>query len=69
MASPHIAGLAAYLLGLGGDAPTEPKELCSYIAETGLEGVISDVPDDTINSLANNGAGGGNSTALFTRRF
>ncbi len=56
MASPHIAGLGAYLLGLGGDVPTEPKELCSYIAETALTGVISGVPRDTINALANNGA-------------
>ena len=68
MASPHIAGLAAYLLGQG-NAPTEPKELCAYIAETGLQGVISGVPDDTANTLANNGASGGNSTALFTKRF
>lgn len=69
MASPHIAGLAAYLLGLGGEAPTDPKELCAYIAETGLQGVISGVPDDTANVLANNGASGGNSTVLFTKRF
>ncbi|RYP62611.1 hypothetical protein DL771_009654 [Monosporascus sp. 5C6A] len=55
MASPHIAGLAAYLLGLGG-VPTEPTELCAYIAESALTDVISGVPRDTVNALANNGA-------------
>ncbi|RYP70853.1 hypothetical protein DL769_004828 [Monosporascus sp. CRB-8-3] len=55
MASPHIAGLAAYLLGLGG-VPTEPTQLCAYIAESALTDVISGVPRDTVNALANNGA-------------
>lgn len=57
MASPHIAGLAAYLLGVG-SAPTEPVQLCSYIAETALSGVISNVPSGTSNKLANNGVSG-----------
>ncbi|RYP33240.1 hypothetical protein DL767_004852 [Monosporascus sp. MG133] len=55
MASPHIAGLAAYLLGLGG-VPTEPTQLCAYIAQSALTDVISGVPRDTVNALANNGA-------------
>ncbi|KAK2752711.1 serine protease precursor [Colletotrichum kahawae] len=54
MASPHIAGLAAYFLGLG-SAPTSPVELCSYIAETALDGAIGQVPRTTVNKLANNG--------------
>ncbi|RYO81778.1 hypothetical protein DL766_004639 [Monosporascus sp. MC13-8B] len=54
MASPHIAGLAAYLLGLGG-VPTEPTQLCAYIAESALTDVISGVPRGTVNALANNG--------------
>lgn len=41
MASPHIAGLAAYFLGLGGAAPTEPKALCSYIGEVSTKGALS----------------------------
>jgi subtilisin family serine protease len=69
MASPHIAGLAAYLLGLG-TAPTNPVELCAYMGKTALNGVISQVPKSTANLLANNGADGGNGTsrAPFGRR-
>ncbi|KAK7946143.1 peptidase S8/S53 domain-containing protein [Apiospora aurea] len=70
MASPHIAGLAAYLLGLG-SAPTDPVELCAYMGKTALSGVVSQVPRSTVNLLANNGADGGNGTSRspFTRRF
>lgn len=53
MASPHIAGLAAYLLTLGG-APSDPVELCSHIADTAIQGAISSVPSSTVNLLANN---------------
>ncbi|KAK8877080.1 Cuticle-degrading protease [Apiospora arundinis] len=62
MASPHIAGLAAYLLGLG-TAPTNPVELCAYIGKTALSGVVSQVPESTVNLLANNGAEDGNGTS------
>ncbi|KAH7313748.1 cephalosporin C acetylhydrolase [Stachybotrys elegans] len=51
MASPHVAGLAAYLLGTGQSA----SGLCDYIASTALEGLISDVPGSTPNLLINNG--------------
>ncbi|TQN65322.1 Cuticle-degrading protease [Colletotrichum shisoi] len=64
MASPHVAGLAAYLLGLG-SAPSDPVELCSYIAETALDGVVGQVPRRTVNKLANNGFAG-NGTAKPT---
>lgn len=52
MASPHVAGLAAYLLGNGASV----QGLCEEIASSGLEGVISGVPSDTANVLINNGA-------------
>ncbi|KAI1763090.1 peptidase S8/S53 domain-containing protein [Hypoxylon sp. FL1150] len=52
MASPHIAGLGAYYLGL---AASPVASLCEYIAQTALSGVISDVPSGTANLLANNG--------------
>ncbi|KAK1999100.1 subtilase [Colletotrichum falcatum] len=61
MASPHVAGLAAYLLGMG-SAPSDPVELCGYIASTALDGVVGQVPRSTVNKLANNGFGG-NGTA------
>ena len=51
MASPHVAGLAAYLLALGQSA----EGLCEQIASTALDGVISRVPTDTVNLLINNG--------------
>ncbi|KAI1204155.1 peptidase S8/S53 domain-containing protein [Annulohypoxylon truncatum] len=52
MASPHIAGLGAYYLGL--DA-SPVADLCDYIAKAALSGAISGVPSGTANSLANNG--------------
>lgn len=63
MATPHIAGLAAYLLGLG-SAPNDPQELCSYIGKTALSDLISGVPSSTVNLLANNGGIASNSTAV-----
>ncbi|KAK2612547.1 hypothetical protein QQS21_001485 [Conoideocrella luteorostrata] len=54
MAAPHVAGLAAYLMGKGHKA----DGLCRYIASTALEGVIHGVPNGTVNLLANNGHNG-----------
>ncbi|KAF4977321.1 hypothetical protein FZEAL_6144 [Fusarium zealandicum] len=51
MASPHVAGLGAYLLGLGQSA----EGLCDYIVSTGLKGVISGASSGTPNVLINNG--------------
>jgi hypothetical protein len=67
MATPHIAGLAAYLLGLG-SAPKEPVQLCSYIAEKALSGVITQVPRGTDNKLANNGFAGNSTQATAVKR-
>lgn len=55
MASPHVAGLAAYLLGLG-DAPSDPQELCSYIGELSTKGALSGAILSK-NQLAYNGNG------------
>jgi hypothetical protein len=54
MATPHIAGLGAYLLALLG--PKTPVELCQYIQDTATLGTITDIPDDTINAIAFNGS-------------
>ncbi|KFA71601.1 hypothetical protein S40288_03662 [Stachybotrys chartarum IBT 40288] len=51
MASPHVAGLAAYLLSIGESA----EGLCDFIAQSSLRGVISGVPNGTVNALINNG--------------
>jgi len=53
MASPHIAGLAAYLLALEGSK--SPSALCSYIKQTANSGAISGVPSGTTSALAFNG--------------
>jgi len=54
MASPHITGLGAYLLGLLG--PKTPAALCEYIKETATKSALTDIPNDTVNALAFNGA-------------
>ncbi|KAL7628531.1 Cuticle-degrading protease [Parahypoxylon ruwenzoriense] len=53
MATPHIAGLAAYLLALEGQRA--PQTLCSYIASTANTGILSGIPSGTANRLAFNG--------------
>lgn len=52
MASPHIAGLAAYLLSLEGQR--SPAELKARIQGLGRNGVIRGVPGNTKNDLAAN---------------
>ncbi|KAK4497133.1 hypothetical protein PRZ48_011583 [Zasmidium cellare] len=53
MACPHVAGLAAYLIGLEG--PREPESLCGRIQELALKGVLEGVGRGTVNALAQNG--------------
>ncbi|KAF2166186.1 hypothetical protein M409DRAFT_23375 [Zasmidium cellare ATCC 36951] len=53
MACPHVAGLAAYLIGLEG--PREPESLCERIRELALEGVVEGVGSGTENLLVQNG--------------
>jgi cerevisin len=52
MASPHIAGLAAYLLALEGQR--SPADLKARIQGLGQNGVIRGVPGNTRNELAAN---------------
>jgi cerevisin len=54
MASPHVVGLAAYMLGLG--APV--SGLCDVLASAANKGVIdpTTLPDNTVNLLAYNHA-------------
>jgi hypothetical protein len=53
MASPHIAGLAAYLLTLEG--AKSPSALCTYIKNSAISGAITGLPSGTTNKLAFNG--------------
>ncbi|KAI0433956.1 subtilisin-like protease PR1K [Xylaria sp. FL1042] len=52
MASPHVAGIGAYFLGLGASSVAD---LCQYIASQAQSGAISNVPNDTINAIIQNG--------------
>jgi subtilisin family serine protease len=51
MASPHVAGLAAYFMSLGQKA----DGLCEFLAQNGLQGAISGAPNGTTTVLINNG--------------
>ncbi|KAI0166589.1 subtilisin-like protease PR1K [Xylariaceae sp. FL1272] len=53
-ASPHVAGLAAYFLGLE-HPPAKPSDMCDYLKSIALKNVIHDVPVNTPNLFANNG--------------
>jgi hypothetical protein len=55
MATPHIAGLAAYLSALNG--PRTPAALCKLIQDTATKNVITGIPAGTVNYLAYNGNG------------
>lgn len=67
MASPHIAGLLAYLLSLQpakdsayAVADVTPKDLKKTLIAIGTKGALSDIPSGTPNILAWNGGGSGN---------
>jgi subtilisin family serine protease len=54
MASPHIAGLAAYLMGK--DGKMAPDALCQKIQALSTKDVVTSIPGkDTVNYLAFNG--------------
>lgn len=54
MATPHIAGLAAYIASR--DNVVAGPALCDYIVQTATQDVITDNRADTVNKLAFNGA-------------
>jgi cerevisin len=67
MASPHIAGLLAYLLSLQpakdsayAVADITPKKLKANLISIATEGALTDVPSNTKNILAWNGGGASN---------
>ncbi|KAI9271360.1 peptidase S8/S53 domain-containing protein [Sporodiniella umbellata] len=53
MASPHVAGLAAYLLGLA-EPGTTPKQIKQKILEASTPNVLTKIPKDTPNLLIYN---------------
>jgi hypothetical protein len=56
MASPHLAGLGAYLMGMNG--PTKPQDLCDKIKSMSTKNAVSGITSlkGTNNYLAFNGA-------------
>lgn len=71
MASPHIAGLLAYLLSLqpakdSGYAveALPPAKLKSHLVSIATKGALSDVPSNTKNIVAWNGGGSSNLTDI-----
>lgn len=73
MASPHIAGLLAYLLSLQpakdsayAVAEITPKQLKASLISIATEGALTDVPSDTVNILAWNGGGSSNYTDIVS---
>ncbi|KFY93052.1 hypothetical protein V498_04585 [Pseudogymnoascus sp. VKM F-4517 (FW-2822)] len=54
MATPHVAGLAAYFIGLGG--LSSPADVAEKIKSTAIDGAVKD-PKSTLNLLAYNGNG------------
>lgn len=67
MASPHIAGLLAYMLSLQPAKDSayavvdiSPKTLKANLISIGTRGALTNVPFDTANVLAWNGGGSGN---------
>lgn len=66
MASPHICGLLSYYLSLQPGADSEffaagdgvsPTQLKKNLIHFGSKGILTDIPEDTPNILAFNGAG------------
>ncbi|KAK5134206.1 hypothetical protein LTR08_006866 [Meristemomyces frigidus] len=74
MASPHIAGLLAYLLSLQPSkdssyavADITPKKLKASLISIATEGALADVPSNTRNILAWNGGGVSNYTSIIAQ--
>ncbi|KIW04509.1 alkaline protease 2, partial [Verruconis gallopava] len=74
MASPHIAGLLAYMLSLQpakdsayAVADITPQKLKANLISIATEGALSDVPSDTKNILAWNGGGASNYSDIIRK--
>ncbi|KAF1988711.1 hypothetical protein K402DRAFT_391425 [Aulographum hederae CBS 113979] len=72
MASPHIAGLLAYMLSLQPSKDSAyaveeitPKKLKADLISVATEGALTDVPSNTKNILAWNGGGSSNYTDII----
>ncbi|KAF5974656.1 putative endopeptidase K [Fusarium bulbicola] len=64
MATSHVTGLAAYLLGL---KDIKAPELCNLVASMSLKDVIKGIPKNTVNLLIQNGRRSEVSAPINTR--
>lgn len=53
MASPHVAGLVAYIIGLEGNK--SPAKILARLKKFSPDGILTGLRENTINELANNG--------------
>jgi len=74
MASPHVAGLLAYMLSLQPSkdsayavADITPKKLKANLISIATEGALTDVPSNTANILAWNGGGESNYSSIIEK--
>lgn len=74
MASPHVAGLLAYMLSLQPSkdsayavADITPKKLKANLISIATEGALTDVPSNTANILAWNGGGESNYSSIIDK--
>ncbi|KAG5638047.1 hypothetical protein DXG03_004279, partial [Asterophora parasitica] len=52
MATPHVAGLIAYLIGKNGNS--SPAAITALLKSLSVKGVISGIPAGTVNNLVQN---------------
>ncbi|KAH9485655.1 Alkaline serine protease [Psilocybe cubensis] len=52
MATPHVAGLVAYLIAKDGNV--SPAAMATKLQSLAVKGVLTSIPSGTVNSLANN---------------
>jgi cerevisin len=50
MATPHVAGLVAYLISVEGNVT--PAEMTAKIQDKSVKDVLTSIPDGTVNDLA-----------------
>ncbi|KAG5640721.1 hypothetical protein DXG03_007430 [Asterophora parasitica] len=52
MATPHVAGLVAYLIGLNGNS--SPADITALLKSLSVKGVLTGIPRGTVNNLIQN---------------
>lgn len=59
MASPHVAGAAALVLGTSGNGGLTPAQVGTQLVANATSGVVTGLPSGTVNKLLYIGTGGG----------